>query len=87
MFLLFFSLNFVTSETLYVEMACNKMFGAGAGDMIAPPDPNQYFVLSRCDVRTVDKEVHDLYCDFDVISNIVNEVVTLGRAAKTGARN
>jgi hypothetical protein len=48
------------------------MFGAGVGDNIFPPDPNLYFTLSRCDVRTVDKEAHDLYSDFDVISNVID---------------
>ena len=85
-FILFCPAHF-HSQILYVEMAANHIFGSGDGDQIFPPDPDRYFTLSRCDVRTVDKEVHDLYCDFDVISNIVNEVVTLGRAAKTETRN
>lgn len=30
----------------YIEMACNGMFGAGAG-LIGPPDPNRFFNLTE----------------------------------------
>jgi len=59
------------SQTLYVEMACNRMFGAGEGDNIFPPNPDLSFTLRRCDVRTLDKAVFDLCCDFAVMSDVV----------------
>ncbi|KAK2163932.1 hypothetical protein LSH36_72g08048 [Paralvinella palmiformis] len=58
-------------QTLYVEMACNRMFGAGEGDNIFPPNPDLSFTLRRCDVRTLDKAVFDLCCDFAVMSDVV----------------
>jgi hypothetical protein len=60
-----------SSRTLYVEMAANVLGGQGQPDGIFPPNPDRYFTLSRCDVRTLDKLVYDLYADFDTIANVI----------------
>lgn len=54
---------------LYIEMACNTMFGAG-DYMIGPPKPDMTFTLSKCDLVTLDMEVHDLITDIELLTDI-----------------
>ncbi|XP_029431160.1 LOW QUALITY PROTEIN: alpha-mannosidase 2C1 [Rhinatrema bivittatum] len=55
------------SLTLYVEMACNKLFGAGNNIMIAPPDPNKKFVVQRAELVVFNRDVHELLVDFEIL--------------------
>ncbi|KAJ8031740.1 Alpha-mannosidase 2C1 [Holothuria leucospilota] len=59
--------------TLYIEMACNTLFGAG-DHLIGPPNRALTFTLSKCDLVTVDVEVHDLMIDIDLIAEIAREL-------------
>ncbi|XP_071833479.1 alpha-mannosidase 2C1-like isoform X2 [Apostichopus japonicus] len=58
---------------LYIEMACNTMFGAG-DYMIGPPKPDMTFTLSKCDLVTLDMEVHDLITDIELLTDIATEL-------------
>lgn len=59
---------------VYVEMACNGMFGnAPGGDSIQPPDPNRYFRLARADIVAVNVQARALRLDFWVIGDAAKE--------------
>ncbi|KAI9276187.1 galactose mutarotase-like domain-containing protein [Sporodiniella umbellata] len=51
---------------LYVEMACNGMFGTGGG-LIGPPDPNRFFNLHDLELVVPNKIAWELLYDFQVI--------------------
>ncbi|UQC80066.1 glycosyl hydrolase family 38 [Colletotrichum lupini] len=59
---------------IYIEMACNGMFGnAPGGDSIQPPDPNKYFQLGRADIVAVNPEARALYFDIWIIGDAARE--------------
>ncbi|KAL0932918.1 alpha-mannosidase [Colletotrichum truncatum] len=70
-------------HTIFVEMACNGMFGNAAGDpifknnangdAIQPPDPEKYFVLSKAEIVAVDLEARKLHTDIQVIHQAAQE--------------
>ncbi|CAI5783661.1 alpha-mannosidase 2C1 [Podarcis lilfordi] len=55
------------SLTLYVEVACNGLFGAGKGSMIAPPDPDKKFSLQKAELVVFNRAVHELLVDFEIL--------------------
>ncbi|XP_074901723.1 alpha-mannosidase 2C1 isoform X1 [Buteo buteo] len=55
------------SLTLYVELACNGLFGAGKGSMIAPPDPNRRFTLSKAELVIFNRDVYELLVDLEIL--------------------
>ncbi|XP_062819613.1 alpha-mannosidase 2C1 isoform X1 [Anolis carolinensis] len=55
------------SLTLYVEVACNGLFGAGKDSMIAPPDPNKKFSLRKAELAVYNRDVHELLVDFEIL--------------------
>ena len=59
-------------HTIYIEMACNGMFGTGPSE-IAPPDPNKYFQLTQCEIVAVNLEARGLYIDFWVLGDAARE--------------
>uniref|UniRef100_A0A672J0Y4 Glycoside hydrolase family 38 central domain-containing protein n=1 Tax=Salarias fasciatus TaxID=181472 RepID=A0A672J0Y4_SALFA len=62
------------SVTLYVEMACNGLFGAGQGSMIAAPDPNRKFSVQRAELVIFNRDVRNLLTDFEMLVDIVKEL-------------
>ena len=55
-------------HTIYIEMACNSMFGnPSGGDTIQPPDPNKYFQLHMADIVAMNVEARALFIDFWII--------------------
>jgi alpha-mannosidase len=61
-------------HTIYIEMACNGMFGnPTGGDTIQPPDPNRYFQLSEADLVSVNLDARALYYDFWIIGDAARE--------------
>ncbi|GCB63176.1 hypothetical protein scyTo_0011577 [Scyliorhinus torazame] len=58
------------SLELYVELACNGLFGAGKGSLIAPPDPNRSFTLHKAELVIFNRAVHELLIDFEIISDM-----------------
>lgn len=57
--------------TLYVELACNGLFGAGQGSMIAAPDPNRKYTLNTAELVVFNQDVQDLLTDFEMLVDIV----------------
>ncbi|KLU85521.1 hypothetical protein MAPG_04544 [Magnaporthiopsis poae ATCC 64411] len=74
-------------HTVYIEMACNAMFGNapgdnpvfkangdGGGDSILPPDPNKRFVLAKAELVSVFLPARRLYSDMHIITQAVAEL-------------
>ncbi|KAG1650836.1 Alpha-mannosidase 2C1 [Nymphon striatum] len=62
------------SYVIYIEMACNTLFGAGADSMIAPPDPDKYFTLGLAEIAVFDREVYDLLVDLELIHDLAKHL-------------
>lgn len=61
-------------HTIYIEMACNGMFGnAPGGDSIQPPDPNKYFRLDKADIVAVNPDARQLHVDIWIIGDAAKE--------------
>ena len=61
-------------HTIYIEMACNAMFGnAPGGDSIQPPDPNKYFTLYTAEIVAINQEARALYIDFWILGDAARE--------------
>ena len=61
-------------HTIYVEMACNGMFGNGSnGDSIQPPDENRYFRLAKADIVAVNYPARQLWIDIWIIGDAARE--------------
>ncbi|KAI8300404.1 Alpha-mannosidase [Colletotrichum sp. SAR11_59] len=70
-------------HTVFIEMACNGIFGNAAGDpifknnangdAIQPPDPNKYFVLAKAEIVAVDVQARKLHTDIEVIHQAAQE--------------
>ncbi|XP_036074009.1 alpha-mannosidase 2C1 isoform X8 [Rousettus aegyptiacus] len=58
------------SLTLYVEVACNGLLGAGKGNMIAAPDPEKMFQVSRAELATFHRDVYKLLVDLELLLGI-----------------
>ncbi|KAK6463088.1 glycoside hydrolase [Scheffersomyces coipomensis] len=58
------------SQTFYIEVACNGMFGNGAD---GHPDPNRYFRLNHADLVLPNMEARRLYWDFWILGDAARE--------------
>ncbi|XP_022094007.1 alpha-mannosidase 2C1-like [Acanthaster planci] len=67
------SLQTGVQQRLFIEMACNGMFGAGSG-LIGPPNPNMTFNLSKVELVTFDRLVFDLICDIETLVDMVKHI-------------
>lgn len=61
----------VFSISLFVEMACNELFGAGEGSQIGPPNPNRTYTLKTAHITTRNRLAYQLYLDFEVLVEFV----------------
>jgi alpha-mannosidase len=63
-------------HTIYIEMACNGMFGNAPGGktIIAPPDPNKYFRLSKADIVSVNVQARMLLFDMWELGDAAREL-------------
>lgn len=52
-------------------MACNGLFGAGQGSMIAAPDPNRMFSVQKAELAVFNRDVQELLTDFEMLIDIV----------------
>uniref|UniRef100_A0A6Q2ZN64 Glycoside hydrolase family 38 central domain-containing protein n=1 Tax=Esox lucius TaxID=8010 RepID=A0A6Q2ZN64_ESOLU len=59
------------SMTLYIELACNGLFGAGQGSMIAAPDPDRKYSVQKAELVVFNQEVRELLTDFEMLVDIV----------------
>lgn len=61
-------------HTIYIEMACNGMFGnPPGGDTIQPPRPDKYFMLQEADLVSVNVDARALFYDFWIIGDAARE--------------
>ncbi|PKS12023.1 hypothetical protein jhhlp_001319 [Lomentospora prolificans] len=62
-------------HTIYIEMACNGMFGcAPGGDSIQPPDPNKTYQLSKASIVAVNLQARALSIDIWIIGDAAREL-------------
>ncbi|KAH7162751.1 glycosyl hydrolases family 38 N-terminal domain-containing protein [Dactylonectria estremocensis] len=63
-------------HTIYIEMACNGMFGNAPDGKtsIAPPDPNRHFTLSKADIVAVNVPARMLLFDMWQIGDAAREL-------------
>ncbi|SPN97108.1 probable alpha-mannosidase [Cephalotrichum gorgonifer] len=62
-------------HVIYIEMACNGMFGnAPGGDSIQPPDPNKRFQLSKATIVAVNLQARALSIDIWIIGDAAREL-------------
>uniref|UniRef100_A0A7M4EJF9 alpha-mannosidase n=1 Tax=Crocodylus porosus TaxID=8502 RepID=A0A7M4EJF9_CROPO len=59
---------------LYMEVACNGLFGAGKGTMIAPPDPDKKFTLNKVELVVFNRDVHELLVDFEILLDMAKHL-------------
>ena len=55
-------------------MAACGMFGAGCGSMIAPPDGDRLFTLSKADIVVFDRECYNLIIDLSIMHDLAKVV-------------
>lgn len=58
---------YIYSLTLYVEVACNGLLGAGKGNIIAAPDPEKLFQLTQARLAVFHRDVHKLLVDLELL--------------------
>ncbi|KAI1004966.1 Alpha-mannosidase [Podosphaera aphanis] len=64
-------------HVIYIEMACNGMFGNAPGnDSIQPPNPDKYFSLAKAEIVAVNVEARQLYIDIWIIGDAAREFPT-----------
>lgn len=63
-------------HTIYIEMACNGMFGNAPDGQtsIAPPDPNRYFTLGKANIVAVNVPARGLYFDMWELGDAAREL-------------
>ncbi|XP_074643597.1 alpha-mannosidase 2C1-like isoform X2 [Tubulanus polymorphus] len=62
------------SSEVYVEMACNGLFGVGNNGMINPPDLKKSFSLSVVEIRTFDRDVYGLLIDIEMLIGLAKHL-------------
>lgn len=61
-------------RVLYVEMACNGLFGAGRGGDIEPPDEDKTYKLEECCVAVFSKDAWDLLHDLTSLAGLAKDL-------------
>uniref|UniRef100_A0AAZ3R5B5 alpha-mannosidase n=1 Tax=Oncorhynchus tshawytscha TaxID=74940 RepID=A0AAZ3R5B5_ONCTS len=67
--------------SLYVELACNSLFGAGQGSMIAAPDPDRKYSVQKAELVVFKSDVRELLTDLEML---VDMVKLLGEGEQRG---
>lgn len=70
------------SLVLFVEMACNGMFGNGGTGMIQPPDPNRVFTLVCAEIVEVDPCASALLHDMVALMGVAAHATDRSAAAR-----
>lgn len=60
-----------------MELACNGLFGAGQGSMIAPPDPDRRFTLSKAELVVFNRDVYELLVDLEILLDMAQVCVPI----------
>ncbi len=58
------------SWDVYVEVACNTLFGAGEGGMIAPPNRKRQFTLGKVELCTLCVPRERVLRDLEVLTDM-----------------
>ncbi|KAG8526958.1 uncharacterized protein KY384_008387 [Bacidia gigantensis] len=58
-------------HTIYIEMACNEMFGNAPNHQ--PPNPNNYYVLHTARIEAINVEARKLFFDFWILGDAARE--------------
>jgi alpha-mannosidase len=62
------------THIIFIEMACNGMFGcAPGGDTGQPPDPKKYYQLRKADIVAVNVQARHLLMDMRIIGDAAEE--------------
>lgn len=61
-------------DTLYLEMACNNIDGAGSGAGIAPVDRNRYWTLSNAEIAVFNRDKFNLLNDLEMLYQTANKL-------------
>lgn len=67
------------THVIYIEMACNDMFGQDRGG-IMPPDPDKYYTLHTAEIVAIDLEARALFYDYWLIGGSWPLQVHIARA-------
>ena len=59
-------LYFFLRRILYIEMACNGMFGGGSG-LIDPPSDDKTYTLSTAEIRVFNRKAYELLMDVETL--------------------
>ena len=62
------------SIRLYIEIACNGLFGAGRGGDIEPPDLNRFYKLEECCLAVFNTSAWDLIHDVTLLSSLAEDL-------------
>ncbi|KAL4232509.1 hypothetical protein ACF0H5_007201 [Mactra antiquata] len=62
------------SFSVYIEMACNGMFGAGDNGMIAPPKLDKTFTLNFCQVAVFNRKAYNLLREVELLHDIAKHM-------------
>ncbi|XP_053397678.1 alpha-mannosidase 2C1-like isoform X2 [Mercenaria mercenaria] len=62
------------SFAVYVEMACNGMFGAGTDTMISPPNLDKQFTLSTCEVAVFNRKAYNLLREIEFLHDMAKHL-------------
>ena len=62
-----------SKNVIYIEMACNAMFGNAVGDTNQPPRPDNYYKLKQADIVAINLDARGLLMDFWEIGDAARE--------------
>ena len=60
---------------IFIEMACNGLFGAGNNGLIQPPNKDKYYVVKTVKLAVKDQEITHLIRDFEILIGFVKVIV------------
>lgn len=69
--------------TLYIEMACNGLFGAGRGGDIEPPDMDRCYELEECCLAVFDPNAWGLLHDVTLLLEVAKTLPEEARRVRT----
>ncbi|XP_059170192.1 alpha-mannosidase 2C1-like [Physella acuta] len=62
------------NHTIYIEMACNHLFGIGSLALVKPEDDKRTFTLAQAEVAVFDRDVYNLILDVETLHDIAEEL-------------
>lgn len=61
-------------QRIYIEMACNGLFGAGNNGLIQEPDPNRQFTLAQAELAVFDRRIYNLILDVEILHGMAKHL-------------